>query len=229
MIVRPINVLLDPKNTFASIARRPTWVAPLLILMLLGTLTSALTFGKMDMAQAVREQFAARGQTVDREQIDQGVALFENLRGVVALIGLLGFPLVMMLVALVFWFAFQLAGQEMNYGASMSVTLHGMMPWAVASLLSLPVILSRDSITAREAMSGNVLVSHLGFLASSDAAPAWVAFLSSVDLFSLWTVILLIVGYRTAANASTAKACAVVSLVWLGYVSIKVVWQALQF
>ena len=229
MIVRPINVLFDPKNTFASIARRPAWVAPLLILMLLGTLTSTLTFGKMDMAQAVREQFAARGQTADREQIDQGVALFENLRGVIALIGLLGFPLIMMAVALVFWFAFQLAGQEMNYGTSLSVTLHGMMPWAVASLLSLPVILSRDSITAREAMSGNVLVSHLGFMASPDAAPAWVALLSSVDLFSLWTVILFVIGYRAAANASTAKACAVVSLVWLGYVSIKVGWQALQF
>lgn len=229
MIVRPINVLVDPNNTFASIARRPTWVAPLVILMLLGILTSTLAFGKMDVAQAVREQFAARGQTANQEQIDQGVTFFDDLRGVAVLITLLGFPLIMMAVALVFWFAFQLAGQEMNYGTSLSVTLHGMMPMAVASLLTLPVILNRDSITQREMMSGNVLVSNLSFLASSDAAPAWVALLSSIDLFSLWTVILLVIGYRAAANTSTAKACAVVPLVWLGYISIKIGWQALPF
>ena len=70
-----------------------------------------------------------------RVQIDQGVTFFENLRGVAALVTLLSFPVVMMLVAFVFWFAFQLAGQEMDYGASMSVTMHSMMPWAVASLL----------------------------------------------------------------------------------------------
>jgi Yip1 domain len=227
VIVRPINVLLDPKNTFMSMAHRPTWVAPLAILMLLATLTSIVTFDKIDVAQAVREQFAAQGRTPDPAQIDQGVTFFENLRGVAALATLVSFPLVMMFVAFVFWFAFQLAGQEMDYGASMSVTTHSMMPWAVASLLSMPVILSRDSITQREAMRGDVLAASLGFFAPSDAAPAWAAVLSSVDLFSLWTAILLVIGYRTAAKASTATACSVVSLVWLGYVSIKIGWLAL--
>jgi hypothetical protein len=226
VIVRPINVLLDPRNTFMSVANRPTWVAPLAILMVLATLTSTLTFDKIDVAQAVREQFAAQGRTPDPVQINQGVSFFENLRGVAALVTLLSFPLVMMLVAFVFWFAFLLAGQEMDYGASLSVTMHSMMPWAVASLLSVPVILSRDSITPREAMSGDVLASSLGFFAPSDAAPAWAAFLSSVDLFSFWTVILLVIGYRTAAKASTATASSVVSLIWLGYVSIKIGWLA---
>ena len=229
MIVRPITVLLDPNNTFASIARRPTWVAPLLILMVMGGLVSTLMFGKIDAAQAVREQVAAQGRTATQEQIDQGVTFLENLRGVAALITMLGFPLIMMFVAIVFWFAFELAGQEMSYATSLSVTLHGMMPMAVASLLTLPVILSRDSIPAREVMSGNVLVSNLSFLASSDAGPAWVAFLGSVDLFSLWTVILLVIGYRTAAKASTPKACAVVLLVWLVYVSLKIAVQAVPF
>ena len=229
MIVRPINVLLDPNNTFASIAHRPTWVAPLLILMLLGGLASTLTFAKIDAVQAVREQFAAQGRIATEAQIDQGVTFFETLRGVAALVTVLGFPLIMMLVAVVFWFAFELTGQEMNYGTSLSVTLHGMMPMAVASLLTLPVILGRNSITAREVMGGNVLVSNLSFLASSDAAPAWVAFLSSVDLFSLWTVVLLVIGYRAAAKTSTATAAAVVSLVWLGYVSIKIALQAVPF
>ena len=208
-------------------APRPTWVAPLAILMLLATLTSTLTFDKIDVAQAVREQFAAQGRTPDPVQMDRGVTFFENLQGVAALVTLVSFPLVMMLVAFVFWFAFQLACQEMDYGACMAVTMHSMMPWAVASLLSVPVILSRDSITQREAMGGTVLASSLGFFAPPDAAPAWTAFLSSVDLFSIWTAILLVIGYRTVAKASTATACSVVSLVWLGYVGMKVTWLAL--
>jgi hypothetical protein len=227
MMARPIDVLLDPVATFASIARRPTWIAPLVILMVLATLTSTLTFHKIDIAQSVREQFAARGQTADEDQINQGVTFFENLQGVAALVTLVSFPLVMMLVALVFWLAFQLAGQVIDYGASMAVTVHGMMPWAVASLLTLPVLLSRDTITAKEAMSGSVLISHLGFVASSNAAPAWGGLLSSVDLFSLWTAVLLTIGYGAAAKASTAKAVAIVSSVWLGYIGLKVGWLAL--
>src|SRR5439155_1594626 len=78
------------------------------------------------------------------------------------------------------------------------------------------------AIAPREAMNGDLLVSSLGFLAPYDAAPAWAALLSSVDLFSLWTAILLVIGYRTAAKASTATACFVVAVVWLGYVSIKI-------
>ena len=77
-------------------------------------------------------------------------------------------------------------------------------------------------------MNGNVLISNLGFLATSDAAPAWAAFLSSVDLFSAWTAVLLVIGYRIVARASAATACAVVSLVWLSYVCLKIGWVVLQ-
>ena len=228
MIARPIDVLLDPKSTFTSMARRPTWIAPLTILMALATLTSTLIFDRIDAVQAVREQFTAQGRIPNQVQIDQGVTFWENVRGIAVLVTLVSFPLLMMLMAFVFWAAFQLAGHEMDYDASMAVTMHAMMPWAVASLLSVPVILSRDSITPREAMNGNVLISNLVFLATSVAAPAWAAFLSSVDLFSAWTAVLLVIGYRIAAKASAVTACAVVSLVWLSYVCLKIGWVALQ-
>jgi len=52
--------------------------------------------------------------------------------------------------------------------------------------------------------------------------------LSSVDLFSVWTAVLLVIGYRAAAKASTAKTVSVVSCVWLAYVGIKVGWLALR-
>jgi hypothetical protein len=41
VIVRPIYVLLDPRNTLMSMANRPTWLAPLAILMLLAISKSA--------------------------------------------------------------------------------------------------------------------------------------------------------------------------------------------
>ena len=77
-------------------------------------------------------------------------------------------------------------------------------------------------------MNGDVLISNLGFLATSDASPAWAAFLSSVDLFSAWTAVLFVIGYRIVAKASAVTACAVVALVWLCYICLKIGWLVLQ-
>jgi hypothetical protein len=70
------------------------------------------------------------------------------------------------------------------------------MPLCVAALLSIPLLLASGSVSNEDVMSGNILMSNLGFLAGEDASPAWVAFLSSLDFFSLWSLILLWIGYR---------------------------------
>src|SRR5436190_13648318 len=55
---RIFGVLFSPNETFASIARRPTWVAPL-VLLLLVSLGFGLTMAtRVDFAAAAREAIA---------------------------------------------------------------------------------------------------------------------------------------------------------------------------
>jgi FtsH-binding integral membrane protein len=53
------------------------------------------------------------------------------------------------------------------------------------------------------------------------------ALLQSVDLFSIWTLILLVIGFSLAAKVSRKSAAAVVIVVWILFVLGKVGFAAL--
>ena len=58
-----------------------------------------------------------------------------------------------------------------------------------------------------------MLASNLGFLAGEDASPAMLAFLQSLDFFSLWSIVLLGIGYvRTDRSARLSVAISVVAM-----------------
>jgi hypothetical protein len=61
---------------------------------------------------------------------------------------------------------------------------------------------------------------------SSAAKPLW-ALLSSVDLFSLWTIFLLAVGFGVASKKPTASAIWGVAIPWIVIVLCKVGWAAM--
>jgi len=48
---RLIGVFFSPKQTFASIAERPSWVAPLLLMVILGTCVGGLLNTKMNWGE----------------------------------------------------------------------------------------------------------------------------------------------------------------------------------
>jgi hypothetical protein len=102
------------------------------------------------------------------------------------------------------------------------------MPNAISSLLTIPVILGRQEIDVAEAQHG-LLASHLGLLAPADA-PVWMtALLARIDLFSLWSLILLAVGFRVVAGLSKGASAAIVALLWLFWIGLMVGLTMLGF
>jgi hypothetical protein len=96
---------------------------------------------------------------------------------------------------------------------------------AVSGLLGILIVSIKDpaSIDLQ-----NIVASNAGAFLSSDA-PKWLTtLLGSVDLFSFWTMILLAIGFATAApkQLTTGKAFAWIFVVWLGFVVVKVGFTA---
>jgi hypothetical protein len=140
------------------------------------------------------------------------------------------FPVILYLAGagiflLIFNFAF---GGQLRYPVSLAVLLYAFVPGVVAGLLSVPVILSRESFDLKEVQTGRVLASNLGVLAPEDASPRLVALLSSVDAFSIWSLILMILGYHIAARVSKGAAAAVVITLWVILVGIQVFFAGFQ-
>ena len=54
-----------------------------------------------------------------------------------------------------------------------------------------------------------------GFLADMKTQPMLFALLSSLDIFTIWTIVLLIIGFAALARVSKAKAAAIVITWWV--------------
>jgi hypothetical protein len=102
-----------------------------------------------------------------------------------------------------------------------------MMPYLLATLLSIPVVLSRTELSMAEVQSGGFLHSNLAAFAPESTGKVLVALLGSVDIFSIWTIALLAIGYRVVGKVSKAAALGVVIALWAVVVAGKVGLAAL--
>lgn len=226
---RVVGALVAPGDTFRAIAARPTWLAPLLVMMVLATVVGGMVTARIDMAQVIRHRLEAAGSQPSLEQIDQRVETMKKLQPYLAVLqGLIVTPGFYLVCALLFWMAFKLLGSDLSYKASFATFLYGLLPLAlVQALLTIPVIWSRASFTQDEASSGSFLTSNLAALAPEGIGGVARALLASADLFSVWAVVLLAIGYRLVAGVSRATATGVVLGLWLLGVALKVALVAI--
>jgi hypothetical protein len=66
---RVVGAIFSPGETFASIARRPTWLVPLLLWTALSLGVTAVLLPKIDWEKMIRAQMGKSGQTVPEERM----------------------------------------------------------------------------------------------------------------------------------------------------------------
>jgi hypothetical protein len=222
---RLFGVLFSPGKTFRSIAERPTWLVPLIILLTVTTTLAVLINQRIDkneMRQTVKERIEKSQGSATPEQVDRGMEVADKLNSVLRWLIPVFTAGVWLLINLLFWMGFRFfAGSSLSYKTSFSVLLHSLMPQVISALLTLPVVLSRESVGIQEAQSGAILASNLGAFAPDDVGKVARALLSSIDFFSIWTLLLLIIGYHLAARVSKATAASIVLVLWVLYVAGK--------
>ncbi len=216
------GVLVAPGRTFKAIAERPTWIVALVALVAVSLLATVVITPRLDMEKIVREQIAQSGRQVSADIVDRQIEFAQKFRWVLAGIGLVAQPVVYLLVALVFWVLFRLLGSELDFKRSFSVVVHGYLPAVVSGLLSLPVILSQPTLDYERVRSGSFLYSNPGAFLGPGTSKALMSLLSSLDVFSLWSVVLLAIGYRVVGRVSRAAAIGGVVALWAVYVLGKV-------
>lgn len=227
-IARLAGALFSPQKTFTAIRERPTWLVALLVLVVLSLVSSILLTQKMDMEEVVREAVAQRGRQISEEQIEQGIELQEKFGTLFAVAGSVIFlPAGYLLITLIFWVVFKLLGGDFPFKTGFATTVHGLLPGGVAALLSLPVILSRAEFSFADVQSGSVLASNLGALAPEESGQTLRVLLSSLDVFTIWSVILLAIGFAVVAKVSRTTAGVTVVVLWLVWILAKVGWVSI--
>lgn len=209
---RLLGVLLSPGETFQSIAGRPTWALAMLVLILLGSGMQFALQSRTDPEEVVREQMKSFGVSLPQEQMDKAVdqaveQAKSPVRRAVGIVSALLFSVgYYFVLSALLWMGFRMFGSEIDYNTSLATTVHGLAPFGVSALLNIPLILARSSVGFEDMMAGGVLMSNLGHLAPEGASMIVRGLLQSVDFFSIWAVVLLVIGYRATARVSKGTA-----------------------
>lgn len=222
------GVFFSPGATFAGIARRPSWLLPLLFLIASAVVVSLVVTTKLDYGEVIRNAVEQRNLTLSDQQVDRQVEMMNRFGWVFGLLGAVIFqPLGFAVTAFVFWLLFKLQTSEMDYRTSLAVTLHGLLPLVLASLLTLLIVLRLDTVSIEQLRGGTLLLSNLGFLAPEGGNKFLRAALARLDFFSVWVFTLYYIGFRSASGLRRGAVMGTVAGAWIVWYLVKVGWTGI--
>ena len=224
-LARVAGVFASPGPTFASIARRPGWVLPLVISTLLSIAATAAIVPRIDFESVIREKMAERHTSIPEDRMEQIIGTQKKIGPLFGYASALLAPTVFTLVlALILWLAFKAFGWETTFRQSFGVTAHALLPSIFGSMLLIFFATRLDSVNPADIR--DLTHSNAGFLVDRHANPVLHSLAGSVDLISIWMFGLLGIGFAAAANVTRRKAVILIGSLWLILVLGKAAWAA---
>src|SRR5882672_9997265 len=209
---RIIGVLFSPDTTFASIARRPDWVVPLVLIMVLALANGILIASRIDFGAPAREAMA-QNKNMTQQDMDRAEKMAVGMGKVAKFIGPIITIIVLLIVAGALLLAVRLMGGEGDFKQAFSVTCYAWFPNVIQSIVLTIIVMAKGATAINPQTFPTMVRSNLAFLVDMKTQPMAFALLSSLDLFTIWVVVLLVIGFAYVGRISKAKAAvAVLSL-----------------
>lgn len=227
---RLAGVLTDPKPAFADILIRPRWWVPLVLAVVLTIVYTAAFSQRVGWERYMRHVIDTnpRTQSLSVEQRERIVEQQTRVAGTFGYAGAaLALPVMALVVAGVLLFVFKLVmDAQLAFRQVFAVTCYSFMTSVVAVALSILVMFLKnpDDFDLQDPLGA-----HLGVLLDPQTTPKWLVSLgTSLDLFTLWMILLLATGlYVAARKLSWGKSLAGVLAPWGVWVVVKAAWSAI--
>jgi len=210
----------SPAEVFEDIGIKPTWVLAMVILVIVGVGAQAVIMPHMDTEASIRARLEDRSGELTDAQIENMVEQTEKFSKFGPIIGLVIAPIAWAIMAAVFFLMLKIVGSDADYSRTLSTTLYGYWPPTLVALVLTSVLIQRVGKVPQEELA-NVVKASLGAFMSPDA-PAWLlAAGSTISIFNVWAVILLIIGFTTVGKISKGKAAVVTLVPWGAWIVAK--------
>ena len=196
-VERVVDTFVSPSKTFADVFRSASWWLPFLLIMVASYFLTGAIQSKVGWTQLVENEIHANPKLSDRmssippEQVaTQQKAMLYSFQG-----GFYAAPLLKLLFvaisALVIWATINFGfGGSATFGRLFCVGMYAALPGAVSAILSGVMLFagrSPESFTSQ-----TMLGSNPGYYIESSGALK--TFLSTLDIFTIWTLVLLSIG-----------------------------------
>lgn len=228
---RLFGVFYEPGKVFADVAEKPRWgIAPILVSILVGLALVYAISSHIGWETTIRQTLSNNPRMADlpAEQREKAIATGTKIASIGGWIGaILGAPFSVLIIAGVLTGLFNgLLGTELKFATMFAITAYALL---VRALLAALLILLAYLKPPEEF---NIQVSPFSPAAYMNRLeyPKWLMSLcGSLDLFTLWSIVLLAIGFSVAARKlSFAKSLTAIAIPWLLWVVAMMALQSFQ-
>ena len=227
-----IGTFTKPSDTFARLVARPTWWLPLVLTLLATAGSFWIVMPKIDMDRTIRESIEKRmeksGRTVSPEVIQRQVDAAKKMTPLYLGIGVVAALVFFFCIALILWGGAKAMGADVRYGQMLAIWGHSGLPSLIGVLVSIPIFLQIPDASLTQEGAQHVLKSNLGAFLDDSTPAALRTLASSVDLFSIAVLCLVVLGFRKLPGLSKGAATWTPVVLWILAVAIKVAWKAVM-
>lgn len=224
-------VFFDPKRAFADIADRPRWWVPFLISILVA-LVFVIAYSRRIGWERYLERALESNPRTESLTAEQRQRIVEQQAGLAAAFGyagaVVGSAVSLLVIGGVLLFASNLLlGAAATFRQMFAVACYGSLPNALAGLLGILMMFLKHP---EDFDLENPTAFNIGAYLDPAATPRWlVAAAGSIDLFSIWVILLLALGVSSAGRkVSYGSALAVMIGLWLLWVLLKILRYAVM-
>ena len=215
-VARIVGTFVSPAKTFAAIARRPTFLAPLVLWTAMSFLVSELVLSRTDWRAVVMENAARRDAKMTEAQIDQAVETSKRLKWLFEIFAAVAPAVIAGITAGGLWIGCQAFGWELRFRQVLGVVAHAYLPGVAAAIVLFALLWGRSTIDPQGI--DDVLRTSPAFLVDRRADKTLHSLIASLDLLSLWSMGLMTLGLSSATGASRGRVAALVVSLWGLYV-----------
>jgi hypothetical protein len=217
-----VGTFTSPSATFEGLVRRPTWWLPLLLWLAGIGVVILVSTPKIDMERTMREMFEARaertGQSMSDQQIRELAARSNRTPAKAAAWGVPTSVVMFLVVVLLLWGGARASGSEARFSQMLSVWSHANLPNVVGLVVAIPILAALPEASETQFSIQRALKSNVGAFLSPEAPVFLSSIASSIDVFSLAALALLVVGMKKLPAMPKGAAVAVPVVLWALYV-----------
>jgi hypothetical protein len=212
---RVVGAFFSPTPTFQSIAAKPGFLLPLILWTAISIFIGVTLQPKIDYDKLVRARIEKSGQTIPEERLQTIVAQQKKIGSAIGVgFSVIGPAIAALLMTVVYWGAFKAFGWDFTFKQAFGATTHANLPNVLEAAIMAVVLQSKESV--------DPLRTNLGFLVDPQSNPVVHSLAQSIDIFTFWTMFLLVIGYSAAARSNRkGTAWGIVIGVWAVFVLAK--------
>jgi hypothetical protein len=196
---RIIGIFFSPGKTFQDIQRKPNWLVPAIILVVISLGFVYLT--KPIILKDAQTQALAQieKQNLSEDQTEQALARAEKMTSIMIFVGpAVGSFIVFLILAAIWLFISNtILGGNATFSQMLGVTVYKDFIGILAMLVKLPIILAQQTM--------NIHFSLATFMPDSAQTTFLYKMLSKVEVFNIWIIAVLCIGIGIMSKTGAKK------------------------